>query len=172
MSCTIDMLLYLSVYVMSYWQYYYVSVCHVVLTVLLCLSMSCRIDSITMSQYVMSYWQYYYVSVCLALLFINVKVCNQLSVCNVFPTISLEMPVPSQGHWGFPSFLVVDWFCLFVDLWVLPFPLEDCSVFDNFVITLIQWLNPKSTILIVKHTLTNGGLNQMLRRQPSRFHYG
>jgi hypothetical protein len=26
---------------------------------------------------------------------------------------------------------------LSVDLWVLPFPLEDCSVFDNFVITLI-----------------------------------
>ena len=28
-------------------------------------------------------------------------------------------------------------FCLFVDLLVLPFPLEDCSVFDNFVITFI-----------------------------------
>jgi hypothetical protein len=51
------------------------------------------------------------------------------------PTISLEMPVPSQVHCGFPSFPVVDWFCLFVDLWVLPFPLEDCSVFGNFVIT-------------------------------------
>jgi hypothetical protein len=24
------------------------------------------------------------------------------------PTISLEMPVPSQGHYGFHSFLVVD----------------------------------------------------------------
>jgi hypothetical protein len=24
------------------------------------------------------------------------------------PTISLEMPVPSQGHYGFPSFPVVD----------------------------------------------------------------
>jgi hypothetical protein len=24
------------------------------------------------------------------------------------PTISLEMPVPSQGHYGFLSFLVVD----------------------------------------------------------------
>jgi len=24
------------------------------------------------------------------------------------------MPVPSQGHYGFPSFPVVDWFCLFV----------------------------------------------------------
>ena len=47
------------------------------------------------------------------------------------------MPVPSQGHCSFPSFPVVDWFCLFIDLWVLLFPLEDCSVFGNFVITLI-----------------------------------
>jgi hypothetical protein len=22
------------------------------------------------------------------------------------PTLSLEMPVPSQGHWGFPNFTV------------------------------------------------------------------
>jgi hypothetical protein len=48
------------------------------------------------------------------------------------------MLVPSQGHCGFPNFPVVDWFCLFVDLWVLPFPLEDCSVFGNFVIILIH----------------------------------
>ena len=38
----------------------------------------------------------------------------------------------------FPIFrLFFVWFCLFVDLWVLTFPLEDCSVFGNFVITLI-----------------------------------
>ena len=48
------------------------------------------------------------------------------------------MPVPSQGHCGFPSFPVVNWFCLFVDLWVLPFPWEECSVFGYFVITLIH----------------------------------
>ena len=48
------------------------------------------------------------------------------------------MHVSSQGHCGFPSFPVVDWFCLFVDLRVLPFPLEDCSVFGNFFITLIS----------------------------------
>jgi hypothetical protein len=36
---------------------------------------------------------------------------------------SLEMPVPSQGHYGFHSFPVVDWFCLFIYLWVLTFPL-------------------------------------------------
>ena len=27
---------------------------------------------------------------------------------------TLEMPVPSQGHYGFHSFPVVDWFCLFI----------------------------------------------------------
>jgi hypothetical protein len=32
------------------------------------------------------------------------------------------MPVPSQGHYGFPSFPVVDWFCLFMYLWVLTAP--------------------------------------------------
>jgi hypothetical protein len=47
------------------------------------------------------------------------------------------MPVPSQGHYGFHSFPVVDWFCLFIYLWVLTFPLEDCSEFGNFAITLI-----------------------------------
>jgi hypothetical protein len=47
------------------------------------------------------------------------------------------MPVPSQGHYGFHFFSVVDWFCLFIYLWVLTFPLEDCSEFGNFVITLI-----------------------------------
>ena len=30
------------------------------------------------------------------------------------PTIYIEMPVPSQGHYGFHSFPVVDWFCLFI----------------------------------------------------------
>jgi hypothetical protein len=34
-------------------------------------------------------------------------------------------------------FPVVDWFCLFIYLWVLTFPLYDCSEFVNFVITLI-----------------------------------
>jgi hypothetical protein len=41
------------------------------------------------------------------------------------PTISLEIPVPSQGHYGFHSFPVVDWFCLFIYLWVLTFPFND-----------------------------------------------
>ena len=47
------------------------------------------------------------------------------------------MPVPNQDHYGFPSF-PVDWYCLFIYLWVLTFPLEDCPGFGNFVITLIQ----------------------------------
>jgi hypothetical protein len=39
------------------------------------------------------------------------------------------MPLPSQGHYGFPSFLAVDWFCLFIYLWVLTFPTNplNCS---------------------------------------------
>jgi hypothetical protein len=35
----------------------------------------------------------------------------------------LMMPVPSQSHYGFHSFPVVDRFCLFLYLWVLTFPL-------------------------------------------------
>jgi hypothetical protein len=54
-------------------------------------------------------------------------------------SLSLEMPVPSQGHYGFHSFPVVNWFCLYIYLCVLTFPLEDCSEFGNFVITLI-WM--------------------------------
>ena len=57
------------------------------------------------------------------------------------PTISLEMAVPTQAHCGFPSFLAVDWFCLFAYLWVLPFPLEDCSEFANCVIIFIYKLS-------------------------------
>jgi hypothetical protein len=39
--------------------------------------------------------------------------------------------------YGFHSFPFVDWFCLFIYLWVLTFPLQDCSEFGTFVITLI-----------------------------------
>jgi hypothetical protein len=46
--------------------------------------------------------------------------------------------ISSQGHYGFHSFLVVNRFCLFIYLWVLTFPLEDCSEFGNFVLTLIR----------------------------------
>jgi hypothetical protein len=57
---------------------------------------------------------------------------------SVQPTISFAMPIPSQGHYGCHSFPVDDWFCLFIYLWVLIFPLEVCSEFGNFVITLIH----------------------------------
>jgi hypothetical protein len=75
------------------------------------------------------------------------------------PTISLEMPVPSQGHYGFHSFLVVDWFCLFIYLWVLTFPLLDCSEFGNFVITLIS-LSP--IYFIENHVFTKTFLKSHL----------
>jgi hypothetical protein len=52
---------------------------------------------------------------------------------------------PSQGHYDFHSFPVVEWFCLFIYLWVLTFPLLDCSEFGNFVITLICEVNVKNT---------------------------
>jgi hypothetical protein len=44
-----------------------------------------------------------------------------------------------SGSLRFHSFRVVDWFCLFIYLWVLTFPLLDCSEFGNFVITLIYY---------------------------------
>ena len=71
------------------------------------------------------------------------------------PTISLEMPVPSQGHYGFPTFPVVDWFCLFVNLWVLPFLLEDWSVFGNFVITLIDNYQTQTDIVFKSYSNEN-----------------
>jgi hypothetical protein len=33
---------------------------------------------------------------------------EEFSIKIIQPTISLEMPVPSQGHYGFHSFPVVD----------------------------------------------------------------
>ena len=47
------------------------------------------------------------------------------------------MPVPSQGHCGFPSFPVVDWFCLFIDL---------CTLHTKTV--------PRSTLLHANKTTT------------------
>jgi hypothetical protein len=65
------------------------------------------------------------------------------------------MPVPSQDHYGFHSFPVVDWFCLFIYLWVLSFPLLDCSEFGNFVITFIRWdLAARFLFLILMESLT------------------
>jgi hypothetical protein len=43
-----------------------------------------------------------------------IKVLVFFAIAPIQPTISLEMPVPSRGHYGFHSFPVVDWFCLFI----------------------------------------------------------
>ena len=55
------------------------------------------------------------------------------------------MPLPSQGHCGFP---VVVGCCLFIYSWVLPIPLEDCSEFGKFVITLIYGITKMITDII------------------------
>jgi hypothetical protein len=61
-----------------------------------------------------------------------------------------------QGHCSFP---VVDWLCLFVDLWVVPFPLEDWSVFGNFVITLTSYsYSIRSTTYDIEHTFLWKGI--------------
>ena len=87
----------------------------------------------------------------------NVLIKLRLSPLNLIqPTISLEMPVPSQGHYGFYSFPVVDWF---IYLWVLTFPLADCSEFGNFVITLIF------NIYLKRHVIAKTLVTR--RRMPS-----
>jgi hypothetical protein len=65
----------------------------------------------------------------------------------------LSMPVPSQGHYGFHSFPIVDWFCLFIYLWVLPFPLLDCSEFE-------LWMWFKITYHFVRSGLKQSSLNK------------
>ena len=44
------------------------------------------------------------------------KIDNVIRHATCIDVSSLEMPVPSQGHYGFHSFPVVDWFCLFIYL--------------------------------------------------------
>ena len=60
---------------------------------------------------------------------------------------SLEIPVPSQGHYGFHSFPVVDWFCLF---WLSLCKIVRSSVIlllPLFVCLFVWWcLTPLSTI--------------------------
>ena len=63
------------------------------------------------------------------------------------PNIYLVVIVYFLQQW---YVFVVDWCCLFVNLWVLTVPLEDCTVFGNFVITLICWSqNPTSHGILV-----------------------
>jgi hypothetical protein len=43
------------------------------------------------------------------------------------------MPIPSQGHYGFHSFPVVDWFCLFIyEFWLFL-----CKIVRSSVILLL-----------------------------------
>ena len=51
------------------------------------------------------------------------------------PTISLEMPVPSQVHYGFHSFPVVGWF---VCLYTYEFWLSLCKIVRSLVIVLLS----------------------------------
>ena len=48
--------------------------------------------------------------------------------------LAIVLPVPNQGHYGFHSFPVVDWFCLFIFLWVLTFR---CKIVRSSVILLL-----------------------------------
>jgi hypothetical protein len=83
--------------------------------------------------------------------------------------------IPSQGHYCFPNFPVVDWFSLFIYIWVLTFPLEDCSEFGNFVITLTRlhvyrprhccgdWLTFVCFVLMIAdHDLVKKGFGPMI----------
>ena len=91
---------------------------------------------------------------------------KRVSRCTFF---SLEMPVPSQGHYGFHSFPVFDWFCLFIYLWVLTFPLEDYSEFGNFVITLIY----KYTYYahIISQTVCNNNKPRTMKNNNWMYYY-
>jgi hypothetical protein len=60
------------------------------------------------------------------------NLCNWLKV--IQPTISLEMPVPSQGHYGFHSFrLLTDFVCLYN----YEFLLSLCKIVRSSVILLL-----------------------------------
>jgi hypothetical protein len=49
---------------------------------------------------------------------------KKLQGCSIYTGFTtIDTFIPSQGHNGFHSFPVVDWFCLFIYLWVLTFPL-------------------------------------------------
>jgi hypothetical protein len=79
------------------------------------------------------------------------------------------MPVLSQSHYGFHSFPVVDWFCLFINLWVLTFPLEDCSEFGNVVITLMSYI--KIPEAVNRWKTDNKMTKRDKKRQWSTKHY-
>jgi hypothetical protein len=69
--------------------------------------------------------------------------CYMFKVCNNGPRMAVMTRGNADGHYSHPRAIITDrehitgWFCLFIYLWVLTFPLEDSSEFGNFVITLI-----------------------------------
>ena len=79
------------------------------------------------------------------------------------PTISLEMPVPSQGHSGFYSFPVVDWFvCLYTyEFWLSLCTIDRSSVIvllPLFILNFLFWLpchTCNSEIRVVKLLMIN-----------------
>jgi hypothetical protein len=48
---------------------------------------------------------------------------NELVILTMFSPVSLEFFLRNNAHCSFHSFPDVDWFCLFIYLWVLTFPL-------------------------------------------------
>jgi hypothetical protein len=62
----------------------------------------------------------------------------------------------------FHSFPVVDWFCLFIYLWVLTFPLYDCSEFGNFVIILIYIYCVLMKVLYISKQISNSIIRLLL----------
>ena len=56
---------------------------------------------------------------------------------HIQPTISLEMPVPSQGHYGFHSFPVVFSPTDFVCIYTYEFLLSLCKIVRSSVILLL-----------------------------------
>jgi hypothetical protein len=76
-------------------------------------------------------------SVCIHIEDVHLLLWADWRFCSYIDSLFLPIIGGAQDHYGFHSFPVVDWFCLFIYLWVLTFPLKGCSEFGNFVITLI-----------------------------------
>jgi hypothetical protein len=128
--------------------------------------MSCLQSNVFLNQIL-----YFSITISTRKIFVHIPVLTVVSLFSSHISValfSLEMPVPSQGHYGFHSFPVVDWFCLFINLWVLTFPLLDCSGFGNFVITFIRhspWYLPLSLRLKVSGCHYNSIYNDTWTKQ-------
>ena len=85
---------------------------------------------------ILIFWYFVYFLFKILVMFFHFTNCKWIVFwkCSFWSMLSLEMPVPSQGHYGFHNFLVVDWFCLFINLWVLTFL---CKIVRSSVILLL-----------------------------------